>query len=84
MNRPAHYRAHGGIECIDAIRAALGEDGFRAFCIGNALKYLWRADHKGRREEDLAKATWYSRMAAGDDPRPLPVAEVLEERLTGI
>ena len=83
VNSPSHYR-QGDIECIDAIRAALGEDGFRAFCIGNAIKYHWRADHKGKRAEDLAKAVWYSRMAAGDDPRRLPLPEVVEERLTGV
>jgi len=64
---PDHY-TNGEIECIDAIRAALGEEGFRAFCLGNVLKYAWRAPYKGR-EEDALKAAWYARMAAGDDPR---------------
>ncbi len=67
VNSPDHY-TEGEIECIDAIRSALGPDGFRSFCRGNALKYLWRMEHKGR-EEDLRKAVWYSRMANGDDPR---------------
>ena len=30
-----------------------------AFCMGNALKYLLRAKHKGNYVEDLAKAQWY-------------------------
>ena len=38
---PSHY-TQGDIECIDAIRAALGREGFIAFCRGNAMKYLWR------------------------------------------
>ena len=67
VNSPPHYRA-GGVECIDAIRAALGHDGFIAYCRGNVIKYQFRADHKNGKE-DLKKAVWYSRMAAGDDPR---------------
>ena len=67
VNSPPHYNA-GGVECIDAIRAALGHDGFIAYCRGNVIKYQFRADHKNGKE-DLKKAVWYSRMAAGDDPR---------------
>ena len=68
VNQPSHY-TRGDIECIDAIRAALGEEGFEAFCRGNAIKYNWRAGLKVDAGEDLAKAVWYSRMARGDDPR---------------
>ena len=68
VNHPAHYTS-GEIECIDAERAALGEEGFRAFCRGNALKYIWRAGKKGDAAEDLKKAVFYLRMAVGDDPR---------------
>lgn len=67
VSKPDHYN-NGEIECIDAIRAAVGDAGFRSFCQGNVIKYAWRAMHKGR-EEDFRKAAWYSRMAAGDDPR---------------
>jgi len=53
-----------GIECIDALRAALGRDGFISFCRGNVLKYCWRYDKKGG-VEDLRKAHWYlERMIA--------------------
>ena len=68
VNRPSHYN-YGDIECIDAIKAMLGEEGFRAYCKGNALKYTWRAGLKFKADEDLKKAVWYNRMAAGDDPR---------------
>ena len=68
VNQPSHYRA-GEVECIDAIRAALGEDGFRDFCRGNAIKYLWRAGLKDDLDQDIAKAQWYTRMAQGIDPR---------------
>jgi len=68
VNRPAHYN-NGDIECIDAIKAMLGEEGFVAYCRGNAVKYQWRAGLKFNRREDMRKSVWYSRMADGDDPR---------------
>ena len=53
VNHPAHYNM-GGIEVIDAIEAwGLG------FHDGNAVKYIARAAHKGKRDEDLRKAIWY-------------------------
>lgn len=53
VNRPAHYTAHpSGIECIEVAEHF-------GFCLGNALKYIWRADQKGRPVEDLRKARWY-------------------------
>ena len=57
VQHPAHYTS-GGIECIDAIQAALTPDEFRGFCKGNALKYTWRERLKGGKQ-DLAKARWY-------------------------
>lgn len=57
VNHPPHYQSDNGIECIDAIRAALGHDGFVSYCTGNAIKYLWR--DKTDRVEDLRKAAWY-------------------------
>lgn len=63
VNHPSHYIS-GGMECIDAIRAALGHDGFVAYCRGNAMKYLWRTGHKGDAVEDLRKAAWYCDRAA--------------------
>lgn len=57
VNQPPHY-THGDIECIDAIRAALGPEGFAAFCRGNIIKYNWRCDYKGG-QQDLKKADWY-------------------------
>lgn len=53
VNHPAHYTQHpNGIECIDVVEP-LG------FCVGNAIKYLWRAGLKGDALEDLKKARWY-------------------------
>lgn len=60
---PAHYA--GTREVIDQIRDALGDDGFIAFCLGNAMKYRARAGKKAAAEgEDVAKAEWYEQMAA--------------------
>ena len=58
VNEPAHYTS-GQIECIDAIKEALGDIGFMAYCKGNVLKYLWRAGKKGDAREDLEKANVY-------------------------
>jgi hypothetical protein len=57
VNSPKHYN-QSGIECIDALRAALGPAGFRKYCQGNVLKYVWRHEYKGG-IEDLDKAVWY-------------------------
>jgi hypothetical protein len=52
VNHPAHYTKHpSGVECI-AITEHMN------FCLGNAIKYIWRADLKGG-IEDLEKAKWY-------------------------
>lgn len=58
VNNPAHYN-QAGIECIEAIKAALGPEGFQSYCQGNAMKYLWRYKYKGKPVEDLKKAQWY-------------------------
>lgn len=58
VNHPAHY-TQGGIECIDAIEAAVSDlSGIEAVCTGNAIKYLWRWKRKNG-IEDLKKARWY-------------------------
>jgi hypothetical protein len=53
---PSHYK-QGGIECIEAIKAALGE-GFPDYLRGNVMKYLWRYKEKGG-VDDLRKSAWY-------------------------
>lgn len=59
VEHPAHYNA-GGIECIDAIEAALAcqSEPVQAFLTGQVLKYLWRWPLKGG-VEDLEKARFY-------------------------
>lgn len=53
VNHPSHYKI-GGIETIDFIEAKKLD-----YNLGNAVKYISRADHKGNRVEDLKKARWY-------------------------
>lgn len=57
VNHPAHYTS-GGIECIDAMQAAFGDETVKDFCLCNAFKYLWRHRNKNG-VEDLKKARWY-------------------------
>jgi hypothetical protein len=58
VNSPPHYQADG-VECIDAIRAALGPAGFADYCRGQVIKYVWRGPHKGAEVQDYRKAAWY-------------------------
>jgi|TARA_R110000868_G_scaffold50134_1_gene160572 hypothetical protein len=66
VNNPKHYTSHpSGIDCIQ-ITEHMG------FCLGNAIKYVWRADLKEDAIEDLQKAVWYinreiSRRKAGNE-----------------
>ena len=55
VHNPAHYR-QGGIECIEAIKASMSEEGFRDYLKGNVI---WRYKHKGKAIEDIEKALWY-------------------------
>lgn len=53
VNHPPHYTSHpSGVECI-TITEHMG------FNLGNAMKYIWRADLKCDAIEDLRKAKWY-------------------------
>jgi hypothetical protein len=52
VDHPAHYTAHpSGVECITITE-------HMSFTLGNAMKYIWRADFKNG-VEDLKKAIWY-------------------------
>lgn len=77
VNKPKHYNSHpSGIQCIEVTR-------HMGFNVGNAIKYLWRADEKDNALQDLEKAAWYikdeiekrrkeksiSTAAPGDVPR---------------
>jgi hypothetical protein len=59
VNHPPHYTNGPGcphcgnvIECITITEQM-------NFCLGNAVKYIWRKEAKGKPLEDLRKARWY-------------------------
>lgn len=53
INHSPHYTTHpSGIECIDVVE-------WMNFCLGNVIKYVWRAGLKNDEIEDLKKAAWY-------------------------
>lgn len=57
---PTHYKAaDNGIECIDAIRAALGREGFITFLRGQVIKYTWRLGMKDAAITEAEKTQWY-------------------------
>lgn len=51
VNHPSYYTA-GKVECIDAIEAALGRDGFIAFLRGQVIEYNWRCGLKDDAAQD--------------------------------
>ena len=61
VNHPKYYT--GDIECIDVIKQQFGLDGMIKFCLGNAMKYIFRCEHKGTTKMDLQKAVWYLNKA---------------------
>ena len=53
VNHPEHYTNHpSGVECIQVAE-------HMNFCLGNAIKYIWRAGEKGNYINDLQKAIFY-------------------------
>jgi hypothetical protein len=53
VNNPPHYTDHpSGVECIQITE-------HMNYCLGNAVKYIWRADLKNDAIEDLEKAVFY-------------------------
>lgn len=53
VNHPPHYCNHrSGVECITVA-------GEMSFTLGNAFKYLYRCNDKGRPLQDLQKAAFY-------------------------
>lgn len=85
VNNPTHYTSHpSGVQCI-TITEHMG------FNLGNALKYIWRADMKHDAIEDLKKARWYldreislrtagGRVAPALPAYPAPTAHVPSDR----
>ncbi len=67
VNHPPHYTKHpSGVECIQITE-------HMNFCLGNAMKYIWRADLKGKEIEDLEKAVWYIKREIEKRSKPSKV-----------
>jgi hypothetical protein len=64
VTKPAHYNT-GSVECIEGLEAALTPEEFQGYLKGNAMKYLWRCNHKGNKKQDLDKAQWYLQRLIG-------------------
>ena len=59
IKSPKHYQLEGlNVESIEVIKSVLGQEGFKAFCKGNTMKYLIRAEKKNG-TEDYRKAKTY-------------------------
>lgn len=61
VNHPQHYNLPGKKEAIDEIADVLGDAGAIYFCLGNAMKYNYRAGEKENnpKEQDESKIQWY-------------------------
>lgn len=59
VNHPKHY-TQGGIECIDAMEAALTPEEFRGYLKGQIMKYNWRLGHKDEPVQEAGKLLWYA------------------------
>jgi hypothetical protein len=58
VNSPSHYTSNG-LEVIEILEMKMSPEDFQAYCLGNVLKYLFRAKYKGKELEDNKKALWY-------------------------
>ena len=88
VNNPNHYQLDCGIESIEIIKRVLGLRGFVAFCLGNILKYLIRAEKKNGKE-DYKKAAkyleWVIKRDNHDKYAVIQIADVEDlERQLGI
>lgn len=68
---PKHYKLEGlNVESIEVIKSVLGQEGFKAFCKGNTMKYLIRAEKKNGLEDYKKAKTyldWYLRECESND-----------------
>ena len=73
VNHPAHYNGHpSGVEAIDVIEHMTN------YNLANAVKYLWRAENKGNKRQDAAKAIWYLKRAKSTGYEPTAYVQLRE------
>lgn len=67
VGAPPHYNADpSGVECIEIIEHMYSP------LLANAVRYLWRYQHKWNAAEDCDKAAWYITRFADGDGRDAP------------
>ncbi len=73
VNHPKHYTSHpSGVECIQVTE-------HMNFCVGNAMKYIWRAGDKGNYRQDIEKAIWYLNRELERYEKSLPSAQEIQK-----
>ena len=76
VNNPNHYKLGCGIESIEIIKRVLGTQGFVAFCLGNILKYLIRAEKKNKLEDYKKAAKYLEWVIERDNPDKYGIIEL--------
>ena len=68
IKSPNHYKLEGlNCETIDVVKARLGKEGFKAFCVGNVLKYVLRAEKKNGLEDYKKSRQYLDWIIEGDE-----------------
>ena len=70
VSHPQHYTGQGAFECIEIMQLLFSPQEMNAFCLCNAFKYVWRAEYKNNKEEDLKKAEWYVKKSSEVESDP--------------
>lgn len=78
INNPNHYKLSCGIESIEIIKRVLGTKGFVAFCFGNILKYLIRAEKKNKAEDYKKAAKYLEWVIERDNPDKYEVIQIVD------
>lgn len=78
VNNPNHYKLSCGVESIEIIKRVLGTKGFVAFCLGNILKYLIRAEKKNKLEDYKKAAKYLEWVIERDNPDKYEVIQIID------
>lgn len=75
INNANHYQICG-FNSIEIIKRVLGLKGFVAFCLGNILKYLIRAEKKNKLEDYKKAAKYLEWVIERDNPDKYGIIEL--------
>ena len=78
INNPNHYKLSCGVESIEIIKRVLGLRGFVAFCLGNILKYLIRAEKKNGKEDYKKAVKYLEWVIERDNPDKYEVIQIID------